>query len=563
MTSVSRRTRLLAAPASLALAVGALGVLTAPAHAATSTFSQDTAIFVGDSSFNQTSSGGISIPNSGAATPYPSQITVTHQATIIDLDVTLNDLTHVAVRDVDVLLVGPGGQQVVLMSDHGNNGVTDHDFTLDDEAAASLPDTGSAVAGGTYKPSNNGAGDAWPAPAPASTDNLSLSVFDGTIAAGVWSLYVVDDLGGFDGDIASWSLNFELATAPYPSTLQVSGLPAATDVNVKLNGVTSDHMDDLNLLLVGPGGQQSILISDSGGSTDVSGINLTVDDEAAAPFPDSTEITSGSYQPVDRGPGNVYAPPAPPLTNNTALSVFDGLSPNGEWRLFADDDAGGLITVINGWALEFTWTDTQNPTGTVQVNSGAAKTGTKTVTLKLTAFDPAPASGVTHMRFSNNGVTFGAYQPFAPTASWTLAGGEGKKTVYAQFRDSDGNESAVVSDAITYGVGPKAKSVSPKKNAKGVSRSVTVTIKANEKLNKNTVNGKKVFLKKQGSSAKVPATVTYVKKTKTIVLNPNGNLAPGAKYTVTVKGVKDAKGNTWDETPKRSGAQPLKYSFTT
>ena len=54
------------------------------------------------------------------------------------------------------------------------------------------------------------------------------------------------------------------------------------------------------------------------------------------------------------------------------LSVFDGVSPNGQWRLFAIDDNSGDYSSVSGWALDFTWADTQSPTGTVNVNGGAA-----------------------------------------------------------------------------------------------------------------------------------------------------------------------------------------------
>jgi subtilisin-like proprotein convertase family protein len=555
----------MAAPVAIALAAGSLAALAAPASAAQTTFDQTTPIFLDDGNYNQTNATGITIPSVGEATPYPSQITVTHQATISDVDVVLNDVTHVAYRDMDVLLVGPGGQQVVLMSDQGNNGGTDIDLTLDDEAPTSLPDGTANVVAGTFKPSNNGAGDSWPAPAPASTDNLLLSTFDGTIAAGVWSLYVTDDLAGFAGDIASWTLNFQLTTTPYPSTISVGGLPPISDVNVKLQSVNSEDAEDINLLLVGPDGQQSYLIGDSGGGgNDLSNVNLTIDDEAAAPFPDTDPIVSGSYRPLNNGNIETFPAPAPPAGASSVLSVFDGLSPNGQWRLFALDDVNGDVTSIGGWSLEFTWADTLAPAGTVNVNGGAALATSKNVTLNLTATDPPPATGVTQMRFSNDGVTFSAYQPFAATAAWTLSGADGTKTVHAQFRDGDGNQSAVVSDAIKLDVqGPRAKKLNPKKNAKGVKTTVKVKIKANEALKKSTVTKKNVFLKQKGVSGKVKAKVKYKAATKTIVLTPVDDLKGGTTYKVTVKRVQDVVGHKWDQKPSKAGAQPLKYSFKT
>ena len=69
-----------------------------------------------------TNSSGITIPASGAATPYPSTINFSEaqvDAQAVDVDVTLNDLSHTFPDDIDVLLVGPTGADAILMSDAG------------------------------------------------------------------------------------------------------------------------------------------------------------------------------------------------------------------------------------------------------------------------------------------------------------------------------------------------------------------------------------------------------------------------------------------------------------
>ena len=54
----------------------------------------------------------ITIPSVGAAAPYPSVINVGGMGgTISNVTVTLNSLGHGWGDDVDVLLVGPGGQK--------------------------------------------------------------------------------------------------------------------------------------------------------------------------------------------------------------------------------------------------------------------------------------------------------------------------------------------------------------------------------------------------------------------------------------------------------------------
>lgn len=82
-------------------------------------------------------------------------------------------------------------------------------------------------------------------------------------------------------------------------------------------------------------------------------------------------------------------------------------------------------------------TDTTPPTGTVRINSGAASTTSRTVTLNLNAADTG--GSVTGMKFSNDTVTWSGEVAFAASYQWTLSSGYGTKTVYALFKDSSGN----------------------------------------------------------------------------------------------------------------------------
>jgi hypothetical protein len=90
--------------------------------------------------------------------------------------------------------------------------------------------------------------------------------------------------------------------------------------------------------------------------------------------------------------------------------------------------------------------DTTPPSGSIAINDNAATTNSIAVKLTLSAFD---ASGVTQMRFSNDGTTFTTAEPFATTKDWTLSTGDGLKTVSVQFQDGAGNWSASFTDTIT------------------------------------------------------------------------------------------------------------------
>ena len=129
---------------------------------------------------------------------------------------------------------------------------------------------------------------------------------------------------------------------PYPSEIDVSGLDGAIrDVTVTLYGLSHTWPDDLDVLLVGPEGQNVMLMSDAGGSLDVENVTLKFDDAAADFLPDSGQIVSGTFKSTNYEMDTNLPNPAPPQPYGTTLSAFDGLNPNGTWRLFVFDDAGG------------------------------------------------------------------------------------------------------------------------------------------------------------------------------------------------------------------------------
>lgn len=161
----------------------------------------------------------IIIPDSGAASPYPSNIVVSGVGTVTGLTVSLFNMNHTFPADLDILLVGPlGFLNVLLMSDAGGGfDIVGVNLTFMDGAPV-LPT--SQITSGTYSPTNYGTGDTFPAPAPAPPYGATLSVFNGTNGNGTWSLYVFDDAGGDSGTIAEgWSLTI----VPEPSTFALFG----------------------------------------------------------------------------------------------------------------------------------------------------------------------------------------------------------------------------------------------------------------------------------------------------------------------------------------------------
>lgn len=176
-----------------------------------------------------TNTGIITIPAgapgntaAGIASPYPSALNVSGlpASGAKVRSVTLNGVTHTFPDDIDILLRSPNGTNVVLMSDAGGlNGVSNVNYTFDDNASVAMSDGGLNLSG-TYLPTNFVTPDTWVAPGPGSVTqaNPTLASFTGDMN-GVWNLYVVDDLGGDVGSITNWSIVFEVPVAVWsPAT---------------------------------------------------------------------------------------------------------------------------------------------------------------------------------------------------------------------------------------------------------------------------------------------------------------------------------------------------------
>ncbi|HKQ76116.1 MAG TPA: M36 family metallopeptidase [Blastocatellia bacterium] len=172
--------------------------------------------------------------------------------------------------------------------------------------------------------------------------------------------------------------------APYPSTINVAGIVGTVSkVTVQLTNFNHTFPSDVDVLLVGPGGQKMLLMSDVGGGTDAVNANLTFDDSAADI---GATVVSGTFRPTNIGTGDLFPAPAPagPYPDPQRLSVFNGLNPNGTWSLFVVDDVATDVGNINGgWRLNITTTDsaccnspcTLNVPANIVVNNDAGVCG--------------------------------------------------------------------------------------------------------------------------------------------------------------------------------------------
>jgi uncharacterized repeat protein (TIGR01451 family) len=145
---------------------------------------------------------------------------------------------------------------------------------------------------------------------------------------------------------------------PYPAPLIVSGVAGTvTKVTATLNNFSHTYPSDLDILLVGPGGESAMLMAACGSEYNVVNATLTFDDQALLLLSDYLPITSGTYQPTDYAFGDSLPEPAPEGPYDSSLATFQNVNPNGVWNLFIYDffkpDAGRLA---GGWSLAITTT---------------------------------------------------------------------------------------------------------------------------------------------------------------------------------------------------------------
>jgi hypothetical protein len=81
--------------------------------------------------------------------------------------------------------------------------------------------------------------------------------------------------------------------------------------------------------------------------------------------------------------------------------------------------------------------DTNAPAGTMSINSGATYTNSVNVTVNSAVADAE--TGVVDMRVDPGTGTYGAWVPYSAAAAATMPGGNGTKTLRAQYRDVAGN----------------------------------------------------------------------------------------------------------------------------
>lgn len=251
----------------------------------------------------------------------------------------------------------------------------------------------------------------------------------------------------------------------------------------------------------------------------------------------ATNSTSASFSFVSSETGSTFrcSLDGAAFTACSSPKSYSGLTDGSHTLSVRATDVAGNVDstpASRAWTVE-----TVAPTGTVKINGGAAYTRSTSVKLSLSATDPSPGSGVSSMRFSNDGSRWSAWQSYATNKSWTLAGGNGIRTVHVQYKDKAGNVSTTARDTIKLDTAkPTISGMSPKH--KSVIKDRTPTIKATVRDNMTNLSKGNIRLYVAGKA--IPAAkFSYSAATDRLVYN-SPKLSKGKK-TVKIVATDTAK----------------------
>jgi len=232
-------------------------------------------------------------------------------------------------------------------------------------------------------------------PGSISPSSQTFAVSGGTGQVGItispdcpWTSFVTPVPSGNNSTITnnqSITIRDANTATPYPSMINVSGLTGTiSKVAVTLAGLSHTFPADIDLMLVGPNGQSTVLMSDAGGSGVASNLQLTFDQTSSNTLPSGSGLASGTYRPANYSQPDDFPVPGPGSGNYSAdLSVFNGLDPNGVWQLLVvDDEAGDTGSITNGWSLSF---QSATVPGWITITSGSSGMGSGTTSYTVAA----------------------------------------------------------------------------------------------------------------------------------------------------------------------------------
>jgi subtilisin-like proprotein convertase family protein len=185
---------------------------------------------------------------------------------VVDVNVVV-DIEHTYIEDLE-LSIKHGDTTVVLFGDTGEEYIcgseNDIDVTFDDDAMNAIPEGSCQSLEGSFKPTNEGA-DAQPA----------LSSFNDMEAAGSWTIKIVDECGGDQGELVSWGLVIETTCEGVVAICDPVADPCAAEKLTVVNAAASsvegnyvpnnvvDGLPNTRWASLGPGKTRQLTNADS------------------------------------------------------------------------------------------------------------------------------------------------------------------------------------------------------------------------------------------------------------------------------------------------------------
>lgn len=207
-----------------------------------------------------------------------SIITISENRTILDVNVTITNITHTFDADLDIYLISPLGTRIELSTDNGSSGDNFINTVFDDEASTPIT-SGTAPFTGSFIP------------------ETPLSALDGQSTQGTWTLEIYDDATGDTGTLYGWSITFTYTQAcgPYLEHQSQSFTDSCSGSGSGVGNGYLDPGEDINL-------QVTLFNSGTQGTTGVSATistttpGITITDNYAT-FPDIPAGQSRTSQP--------------------------------------------------------------------------------------------------------------------------------------------------------------------------------------------------------------------------------------------------------------------------
>lgn len=303
---------------------------------------------------------------------------------VSDLDVAVSIL-HGRESDVSVYLISPGGGSITLLSGVGGTGVDFLNTILDDEASSAVA-SGSAPFAGSYRPAQ------------------ALSALDGTPAAGVWKLRVVDSVDGTTGTLVSWCLRMTVVADTQPPTCTVTAPASPTTISpidfavefsepVSLASQLPSLTGGTLVSWLGSGKSYTVRVRPTGygtvtcripagAATDASGNPNTASNTASVVYQAALPLIRLSQPTYETTFGRTCAD----VSLAGTASDYDGITT----VFWSDGTTGGLCSGTTSWEVDLTLQPGRN-TITIFATDGQGDTGELVLTIDRIEPDPGDA----------------------------------------------------------------------------------------------------------------------------------------------------------------------------